>query len=41
MGNVRKDKNIQLVTTEMRKKYLISETNYHTTKFFPGNISAK
>ena len=34
MENVRKNRNIKLVTTERRRNYLVSETNYHTTKFF-------
>ena len=32
--NVRKDRNIKLATTERRRNYLVSEPNYHTTKFF-------
>ena len=32
--NVRKNKGIKLLTTERRKNYLVSEPNYHTTKFF-------
>ena len=34
MENVRKNKNIKLVTTFSRRNYLVSEPNYHTTKFF-------
>ena len=34
MENVRKHRNIKLVTTERSRKYLVSEPNYHTTKFF-------
>ena len=34
MENVRKYRDIKLVTTEMRRNYLISEPNYHTTRFF-------
>ena len=34
MENVRKRKNIKLVTTEKRRNYLVSEPNYHTTMFF-------
>ena len=34
MENVRKDRDIELVKTEGRRKYLVSELNYHTTKFF-------
>ena len=38
MKNVRKHRNIKLVTTERRRKYLASEPNYHTTKFFTENV---
>ena len=34
MENVRKHRDIKLVTTERRRNYLISEPNYHTTNFF-------
>ena len=34
MENVRKHKDIKLVTTEIRKNYLASEPNYHTKTFF-------
>ena len=40
MENVRKHRNIELVTTERRRKYLVSEPNYHTTKFFTENLLA-
>ena len=33
MENVRKHRNIELVTTEKRANYLVSEPNYHTTNF--------
>ena len=36
--NVRKYRNIKLVTTERRRNYLVSEPNYHTTKFFIENL---
>ena len=32
--NVRKHRHIKLFTTERRRNYLVSEPNYHTTKFF-------
>ena len=32
MENVRKHRNIKLVTTERRINYLVSEANYHTIK---------
>ena len=32
MENVRKHRNIELVTTNKRKKYLASEPNYHAAK---------
>ena len=34
MENVRKDRDIKLITTERRRNYLVLEPNYHTTKFF-------
>ena len=34
MENVRKHRDIKLVTIEKRRNYLVSEPNYHTTKFF-------
>ena len=35
--NVRKHRDIKLVTTEKRN-YLVSEPNYHTTKFFTEHL---
>ena len=40
MENVREYRNIKLVTTERRRKFLVSEPNYHTTKFFTENLLA-
>ena len=40
MENVRKHRNIKLVTTEKRRNYLVSELNYHTAKFFTENLLA-
>ena len=40
MENVRKHRNIKLETTERRGNYLVSEPNYHTTKFFMENVLA-
>ena len=40
MQNVRKHRHILLVTTEVRKNYLVSEPNYHTTIFFSENSFA-
>ena len=34
MENMRKHGDIKLVTTERKIIYLVSEPNYHTTKFF-------
>ena len=31
---------IKLVPTERRRNYLVSEPNYHTTKFFTENLFA-
>ena len=41
MENVRKHRDIKLVTTVRRRNYLVSEPNYHTTKFFTENLLAK
>ena len=38
--NVRKYRDIKLVTTERRRNYLVSEPNYHITKFFTENLLA-
>ena len=41
MENVRKHRDIKkLVTAERRRNYLVSEPNYHTTKFFTENSLA-
>ena len=37
---MRNHRNIKLVTTERRRNYLVSEPNYHTTKFFTENVLA-
>ena len=39
MENVRKHRNIKFVSPE-RRKYLLSEPNYHTTKFSIENLLA-
>ena len=36
--NVRKHRYIKLVTAERRRIYLVSEPNYHTTKFFTETL---
>ena len=38
MDNVRIDRDINLVAREIRRNYLVSEANYHTTKFFTENL---
>ena len=38
--NVKKNRNIKLVTTERRRNYLVSEPNYHNTKFSTKNLLA-
>ena len=40
MENVRKHRDIKLVTTEERRIKLISEPNYHTRKHFSDNLLA-
>ena len=39
MKNVRKHRNIKLVTAEKRRNYLASEPSYHVTKFSWNNIN--
>ena len=40
MENVRKHRNMKLVTTDKRKNQLASEPNCHTTKYFSNNLMA-
>ena len=40
MENVRKHRDIKLVTTERRRNYLVSELKYHTAKFFTEHLLA-
>ena len=40
MENIRKHRDIKLVTTERRRNYLVSEASYHTTKFFTKSLLA-
>ena len=40
MENVRKHRDIKLATTDKRRNQLISEPNYHTTKWFSENLLA-
>ena len=40
MENIRKYRGIKLVITERKRNYLVSESNYHTTKFFTENLLA-
>ena len=40
MENVRKDKDVKLVTTEEKIIKLVSEPSYHTTKQFSENLLA-
>ena len=40
MVNVRKHRHIKLVTAEKRRNQLVSEPNYHTTKYFSENLLA-
>ena len=41
MENIRKHRDIKLVTKKRRKNCLVPESNYHTTKFFTENLLAK
>ena len=40
MKNVRKHRDIKLVTTDRRRNQLVSELNYHTSKHFSENLMA-
>ena len=40
MENVRKHRDIKLVTTDKRWNQLVSEPNYHSTKYFSQNLLA-
>ena len=40
MENVTKNRDIKPVPTEKRQSYLVSEQNYHTTKFFTEHLLA-
>ena len=40
MKNVRKHRDIKLVTTDKKRNQLVSEPNYHTTKYFSENLMA-
>ena len=40
MENVRKHRDIKLVTTDKRRNQLASEPNCHTTKYFSENFIA-
>ena len=40
MKNIKNYRDIKLVTTDARRKYLMSELNYHKIKFFLDNVLA-
>ena len=40
MENLRKHRDIKLVTTDKRRNQLVSQHNYHTTKWFSENLLA-
>ena len=40
MENIRKHRDIKLVTTDKRRNQLASEPNHHTTKYFSKNLIA-
>ena len=40
MGNLRKHRDIRLVTTNKKREKILSEPNYHTTKWFSENLIA-
>ena len=40
MENVRKHRDVKLVTTDKRRNQLVSEPNYHAVKWFSENLGA-
>ena len=40
MENARKHRDVKLVTRDKRRNQLVSEPNYHTTKWFSENLRA-
>ena len=40
MENVRKHRGVRLVNTSAKRNKLVSEPNYHTTKWFSENLLA-
>ena len=40
MENVRKHRDIKLLTNDIKRQKLVSEPNYHTTKWFSENLLA-
>ena len=40
MENVRKHRDIKLVTTDKRRNQLVSQPNYHTENYFSENLLA-
>ena len=40
MDNVRRNRDIKLVTADKRRNYLVSESNYHTTDWFSESLLA-
>ena len=40
MENVRKHRDVKLVTTDVKRNKLVSEPNYYTTKCFSENLLA-
>ena len=41
IGNVRRHSNMKLLTTETRRNYLVSKSNFHATVFFSENLLPK
>ena len=40
MQNVRSEKNVKLVTTDVQRNKLVSQPNYHCTKWFSEDLLA-
>ena len=40
LENVMKHRNMRILPADRKRSYLVKESNYHTTKWFPKNLLA-